>query len=343
MVMRHRYDYYLLHMYKQFNKETRIELATLLRAEHSFKECAEQLGMRKSSITREVARNADEEGIYTGAAAHKRYCARRAQAKRSSLKIQNDPRLRQHIRKRLEKRDSPEQIAGRISRKSVYQNISHESIYAWIFNEAPELRKQLRRIGAKGKYRRKRGTKKREEAREEAKIKRIDTRPAVVETRERIGDWEGDTMIGKDKLKRLATNVERKSGYGLITKLDVVTMRTMHAALEKRFSVIPQEKRHTYTYDNGIELGKPDEMLERKIGMAVYRAYPYRSWERGSNENWNGLIRDFFPKGTDFAMITDEDVQRVESNLNHRPRKRLDYLTPHEVFVLGMTPGAVQT
>ncbi|MDO8303724.1 MAG: IS30 family transposase [Sedimentisphaerales bacterium] len=295
--------------------------------------------MRKSSITREVARNADEDRRYTGATAHRQYLERRLLAKIPSLKIQNDPRLRRHIQRCLAKRDSPEQIAGRISRKNIYQTISHESIYSWIFGEAPALKKQLRRIGTKGKYRRKRGTKKREEAREEGKIKRIDARPAVVETRERIGDWEGDTIIGKDKLKRLATSVERKSGYGFITKLDVVTMRTMHDALERRFRAIPKKKRHTYTYDNGTELGKADEMLERRIGMAVYRAYPYHSWERGSNENWNGLIRDFFPKGTDFATITDKEVKRVESNLNHRPRRRLGYLTPHEVFVLGMVPA----
>ena len=329
-------------MYKQLTKETRIELAALLRAKHSFRECAKQLGMRKSSITREVARNIDEDGRYTGAAAHKRHLECRRQAKIPSLKIQNDPRLRQYIRRRLTKRDSPEQIAGRIARKDTYQTISHESIYSWIFQEAPELKKKLRRIGTKGKYRRKRGTKEREKAREEGKIKRIDARPAVVETRERIGDWEGDTIIGRDKLKRLITNVERKSGYGLITKLDVVTMNTMHNALEQRFRTIPKNKRHTYTYDNGTELGKADEMLERKIGMTVYRAYPYHSWERGSNENWNGLIRDFFPKGTDFATITNEEVRQVERNLNHRPRKRLGYLTPHEVFVLGMVPGAVQ-
>lgn len=329
-------------MYKQFTKETRIELAALLRAQHSFKECAAELGMRKSSVTREVERNADKDGKYTGAAAHRRYCERRTQAKVSGLKIQNDPRLRRYIRVCLAQRDSPEQIAGRISRTGRYQTISHESIYTWIFSEAPALKKQLRRIGKKGKYRRRRGTKKREEAREEAKIKRIDARPAVVDTRERIGDWEGDTIIGKDKLKRLATNVERKSGYGLITKLDVVSVDTMREALEKRFRTIPKKKRLTYTYDNGAELGKQDELLERKIGMTVYRAYPYHSWERGSNENWNGLIRDFFPKGTDFATITHEEVRRVERNLNHRPRKRLDYLTPHEVFVLGMVPGAVQ-
>ena len=330
------------HMHKQFNKETRIELAALLRAEHSFKECAGQLGMSKSSITREVARNSAADGMYTGATAQKRYCARRKHGKINSLKIQNDPRLRRYIRRRLAKRDSPEQIAGRISRMGKYQNISHESIYSWIFNEAPELKKKLRRIGSKGKYRRKRGTKERETAREEAKIKRIDTRPAIVETRERIGDWEGDTIIGKDKLKRLATNVERRSGYGLIEKLDIVNRDAMHAVLEKRFRAIPKKKRLTFTYDNGTELGKADDLLERRIGMTVYRAFPYHSWERGSNENWNGLVRDFFPKGTDFATITDKQVKRVEKNLNNRPRKRLNYLTPHEVFVQGMMPGAVQ-
>lgn len=330
-------------MYTQFTKETRIELAALLRAKHSFQDCAKELGMLKCSVTREAGRNADDQGRYTGAAAHRKYCERRTRAKATSVKIQNDPRLRRYIRRHLMKRDSPEQIAGRISRKGAYQNISHESIYSWIFSEAPELKRHLRRIGRKGKYRRKRGTAKRADTRAEGKIKRIDTRPAEVETRERIGDWEGDTIIGRDKLKRLATSVERRSGYGLMSKLDVVSMTTMHDALHKRFRAIPKKKRYTYTYDNGTELGQEDAMLERKIGMAVYRAYPYHSWERGSNENWNGLIRDFFPKGTDFATITDEEVMRVERNLNHRPRKRLDYLTPHEVFVLGMVPGAVQT
>lgn len=330
-------------MYTQFTKETRIELAALLRAKHSFRDCAKELGMLKCSITREVARNAGVDGRYTGAVAHARHCERRTRAKASSLKIQNDACLRRYIRMRLAKRDSPEQIAGRIYRKGVHQNISHESIYTWIFSEAPELKRQLRRIGTKGRYRRKRGTAKREEVREAGKIKRIDTRPAVVETRERIGDWEGDTIIGKDKLRRLATSVERKSGYGFISKLDVVSVATMHHVLYARFRTIPKKKRRTYTYDNGSELGQEDAMLERKIGMAVYRAYPYHSWERGSNENWNGLIRDFFPKGTDFATITDKEVRRVERNLNHRPRKRLNYLTPHEVFVLGMIPGAVQT
>jgi transposase, IS30 family len=330
-------------MYTQFTKESRIELGALLHAGHSRKECACELGMDKSAVTREINRNKDTDGQYRGASAHKKHIARRVQAKQGSRRIENDPGLQCHIKKRLRKRDSPEQIAGRIKRTKSHKQISHETIYQWIFNEEPELKKQLRRIGVKGKYRRKRGTAAREKARDAAKIKRIDTRPAIVETRTRIGDWEGDTMIGKERTVGLATNVDRVSGYGLIDKVAIVSMRSMHVTLQKRFRRIPKNKRYTYTYDNGTELGEEDADLEKKIGMTVYRAYPYHSWERGSNENYNGLIRDFLPKGTLFATLTNRDVQCVERNLNHRPRKRLGYLTPHEVFVLGRSTGAVQT
>lgn len=330
-------------MYKQFTKESRIELAALLRARHSPKECAEQLGFSKSSITREIRINKDPDEAYRGAHAHKKYLERRRCAKEGSRKIENNKKLRKRIKKRLKKRDSPEQIAGRLKQQKSSFSVSHETIYQWIYTKEPHLKKQLRRVGRKGKYRRHRGTKEREKQREEAKVKRIDTRPAIVEKRERIGDYEGDTIVGKDKKKRLLTNVERASGYGMLDKLHVVSAELVHQKLEERFRRIPRDKRHTYTYDNGTEIGKEDADLEKKIGMEVYRAYPYHSWERGSNENYNGLVRDFFPKGTDFATISVKEVKRVERNLNHRPRKRLGYLTPHEVYVLDMRPGAVQT
>ena len=329
-------------MYKQFTKESRIALAALIKADYKPSACARQLGMNKSSITRELARSTDDDGIYRGAKAHKKYLDHRKRAKEKYRKIVNDTDLQHYIRKKLRKHDSPEQIAGRLGMKND-SCISHESIYQWIFTEEPELTKYLRRISVKGKYRRKRGTKIREQQREEAKVVRIDKRPSVVETRQRIGDYEGDTIVGKDRTKRLLTAVERKSGYGMIDKLDIVTAEIVRNTLKNRFRRIPKTKRHTYTYDNGTEIGKADAELGKDIGMNVYRAYPYHSWERGCNENFNGLVRDFFPKGTDFATLSDKDVRRVERNLNHRPRKRLGYLTPHEVFVLGMKPGAVQT
>jgi len=122
-----------------------------------------------------------------------------------------------------------------------------------------------------------------------------------------------------------------------------VTALKMQNTVATRFQRLPKDKRHTYTYDNGVEIGKEDSCLEKRMGMEMFRAYPYHSWERPCNENYNGLVRDFFPKGTDFATLSVSDVKRVERNLNHRPRKRLGYLTPYEVFVLGKVPGAVQT
>jgi len=330
-------------MYKQFTKDIRIELAALVKAGHSAKECGSELGMDKSAITREISRNSDDDGMYRGASAHKKYMARRKESKKKSLKIENDTDLRRHIRKRLRKRDSPEQIAGRNKKDGKYEIVCTETIYQWIFSTEPELTKYLRRIGKKGKYRRRRGTRIREKMREEAKIKRIDTRPPEVEKRERIGDYEGDTIVGKDKTKRLLTNVDRFSGYGMIDKLDMVRSITVREKIAERFRRVSKAKKHTYTYDNGTEIGKEDSELEKNTGMEVYRAYPYHSWERGCNENYNGLVRDFFPKGTDFATISDKEVKSAECNLNHRPRKRLGYLTPHEVYVLEMKPGAVQT
>jgi len=322
-------------MYIQFTKEMRIELGILKRAGLSNNDCSKQIGIDKSNIGREIKRYEDEDGIYRGLKAHKKYLENRKKSKVKYRKIQNNPKLKRRIRYRLKKKDSPEQIAGRINRKANQQIISYETIYQWIFNEEPHLKQHLRYIGKKGKYRRKRGTQAREKAREQAKIKRIDERPDIVETRGRLGDLEGDTIIGKDRTKRLLSNVDRKSGYGLLDKLNIVSAKIVQDKIKERFDKIPKDKKHTYTYDNGTEIGKEDSDFEKKIKMDMYRANPYCSWERGCNENYNGLVRYFFPKGTDFATITDKDVKRVERNLNHRPRKRLGYLTPHEVFVLG--------
>ena len=128
----------------------------------------------------------------------------------------------------------------------------------------------------------------------------------------------------------------------MIDKIDFVTAENVREIFIKRFKKIPKNKKHTFTYDNGSELGKEDAHLEKKLGMEVYRAYPYHSWERGTNENFNGLVRDFFPKGIDFDKISIKEIKRVEINLNNRPRRRLNYLTPHQVFVLNMNPCAVQ-
>ena len=159
----------------------------------------------------------------------------------------------------------------------------------------------------------------------------IDLRPRVVNNRIRIGDWESDTVESKDHKPGINTFVERKTGLVFITKLRDKTSEATVSAIESRIKELPEEVRQTATFDNGPENQKWQE-IEERTGLKCFFAHAYHSWERGTNENTNGLIRDFFPKKTDFTMISEEEFQVIENNLNNRPRKRLDWKTPSEVF-----------
>ncbi len=313
---------------KHITPEQRNELSVLLRAGIKQKKIAKILRKSEPAISREIKRNSVD-GKYHARIAKEKTKKRRIVANQRFRKIENDKWIRIYIIRKLNSHWSPEQISGRL--KLEYQKkISKDCIYHWIYEKRKDLVKYLR--CKKGNYRRRYGTRIREKHREKAKIKRINTRPAVVDKRARIGDWEGDTVVGKERTKRLLTNVDRKSGYGLIDKLDLVSAEIIWKKLEERFSKIPKEKRYTYTYDNGTEIGKEDLSLEKKIKMDVFRAFPYHSWERGCNENFNGLVREYFPKGMHFVNISKEEVKKVERILNNRPRKRLNYYTPKEVF-----------
>jgi transposase, IS30 family len=206
------------------------------------------------------------------------------------------------------------------------------TIYRYLNERAPHLKKYLR--SSKGKYRRKRGTKTREDAREAAKKRRIDERPAIVERRGRFGDWEGDTMLGRDKRVRIVTFVDRKSGYLIAYLLPKMRAELLASLAIKRFMRIPKKKRRTLTLDNGVEFSAW-EHVEEKTGMVIYFAYPYHAWERGSNENTNGLLRQYFPKTLDFNLITAEELAPVVKLLNDRPRKRLKFKSPRQVFQKG--------
>lgn len=322
--------------YKHITPIQRNEIAVLKRSNILQKDIAEIIGVTPSAISQEIKRNKEKNNnSYHAGIAKEKTKQRRFIANQRFCKIKNREFIKEYIIENLKEHWSPEQISGRL--KLIYPNkkdkdkwIGKDSIYKYIYSNKKELVKYLR--CKKGSYRRRHGTKIREKQREEAKIKRIDTRPKIVEKKSRIGDWEGDTIIGKEKVKRLLTNVDRKSGYGLIDKLDKVSMEIVHQTLKKRFNKISKKKRRTYTYDNGAEIGKEDEWLEGKIKMDVYRAYPYHSWERGCNENFNGLVREFFPKGKEFATISKQEIKKVEKFLNNRPRKRLNYRTPKEIF-----------
>lgn len=283
-----------------------------------------------STISKEIKKNGGREAYRYGRAMN-RYKEKRKTAKILRLKIENSEYLRKYIEKNLKKYLSPEQISGKLKRETK-KILSHETIYKWIYKKRPKLQKYLR--CQKGQWKRRRGSKKRAKQRRLQKFKCIETRPVEVETKERLGDWEGDTVIGKNKKHRLLTYVDRKSGYGKAVILHQVTADIVQKRTRDVFEKIPRKKRHTITYDRGKEFGEEDFILENYTKTAVYRAHAYSSWERGANENWNGLLRQFFPKGSCFNHITQKNLDRVVRLLNHRPRKRLNYLSPHQVFVL---------
>lgn len=316
--------------HSQFTHDDRIALAQLLWAGKKQLTIAERLGKDPGAVSREIERNKDEDGVYRGASAHKRAMARRAEAKEPANKIRHDRKLRRHIIRKIKRYWSPEQIAGRLAYLKKKTLVSHETIYKFIYEDRPDLKQYLR--CRKGKYQRKRGTKVREVARDEGKIRRIGTRPPIVEERSRVGDWEGDTIIDRTKKQRIITHVERKSGFAVADKIEIVTAKNVHDIIRERFKRIPKSKRLTMTRDNGTEFGDYDRLLEEETGMEVYRATPYHSWERGTNENWNGLSRQFYPKKSSFATVKQSDIERTVRLLNDRPRKRLGYRTPREVF-----------
>ena len=226
--------------------------------------------------------------------------------------------------KLLKDHQSPEQIAG------VLKTVSASSVYRYIDERAPHLKQYLR--SKKGKYRRKHGTKIREEARERAKKRRIDERPAIIERRSRLGDWEGDTMLGRDKRVRIVTMVDRRSGYLIAYLLPKMRAELLTSLGVAKFARIPKAKRRTITFDNGTEFSDW-ERFEKKTKMTVYFAYPYHAWERGTNENTNGLLRQYFPKSYDFNLIKPADLKRVVKKLNDRPRKRFNFQSPRSVFM----------
>lgn len=318
--------------YCHFTQEERILLSALKRRGLTQLEIARELSKDQSAVSRELKRNCKLGKGYHAGEAKRIVLERREQTHQSRRRIENDPWLRQYIIKKIKKHWSPEQIAGRV-RLDHNVIICHETIYQYVYNQRPDLKKYLR--CQKGKYRRRYGTRIREKQRAEVKKIRIDKRPDVVEKRERVGDFEGDTIVGSDNSGSLVTHVDRMSGYTLIDYVVQALAETIKEKTVERFARLPKQKRHTITYDNGSEFSRY-EMIGRLAKVDIYFAYPYHSWERGTNENTNGLIRQFFLKKSSFVGITEIDTRRVERLLNTRPRKRLNYLTPYEVFVKNM-------
>lgn len=315
--------------YQQLTLKHRFQLETLLRTMPVQKDIALWIGVDPGTISRELSRNSD--GEYDARRADAKNRQRRKSAKRKTKKLLTDEFVHAYVEEKLKLYWSPEQIAGRV-RKDFDIIICHETLYRFIYEEVPEWKKYLRQ--KKGRYRRRHGTKERETAREEAKKRRIDMRPGVVDNRSRIGDWEGDTIVGGERNTGIITHTERRSGYLLGDLFKRKNSELIREKIVKKFDQIDEDKKYTITYDNGTEFSEY-ELIERGTQMDIYFANPYHSWERGTNENTNGLLRQFFPKKSLFATLTQKMVDNAVMLINHRPRKRLNYLTPYEVFVEG--------
>lgn len=316
---------------KHITASQRNELAVLIRAGSNQKQIAELLKKDRTTIWRERKRVKLKNGKYHAGKAKEDALAKQIEAHKKKRKIENSSWLKNYIEKKIQKRWSPEQVSGRLKKKYPNDKSKHvgkDSIYKYIHTHRKDLVKFLR--CQKGKYRRRYGTRIREKQREEYKKKRIDTRPKIVEEKGRLGDWEGDTIVGDDK-KHILTHTERKSGILFADKLGRGTAQATKEKTIARFAKIPKEKKHTMTYDNGVTFSD-HELTERETGMTIYFAYPYHSWERGCNENSNGLLRQYFPKKTPLGNVEQEEIDFAVNEINYRPRKRLDFLTPYEVF-----------
>ena len=289
------------------------------------KQIAQQVGISESTLSRELKRNSRPRAGYDAKKAQEFAQKRRA---KKTFKIKRE--LEKTIREQLEQEWSPEQIVGRMEAQKGDKNsqsVSIETVYQYVYRQQKQGDKIYVKLRRRHKKRRKR-LKKNDGRGKIPNKTMIDKRPKIVDDKERFGDWEGDTIIGKDHQSTILTLVERKSKFTLIIPL---TAKKAQEVEEKIALTLPKISLPvwTITFDNGHEFSNHLNIAQR-LNCQVFFAFPYHPWERGLNENTNGLIRQYIPKKTDFKDLSDEYVQEVQNKLNNRPRKTLNFLTPIE-------------
>jgi len=312
-------------MYTQITLEERYMIGQCRRAKMTVAEIASMIGRHRSTIYREVARSRCNDGRYRAAKAQRRTNGRRSRSRRNRHFGQEEWTV---VERFLREKWSPEQISGRLAKEGILR-ISHETIYQHIWRDKKaggELYKCLR---CASKQRRKRHRSYDSRGRLAGK-RDITERPASIEERAEIGHWEVDTVMGSPDKHCIFTMVERKSRLVAIGKLE---NRTKDEVRKRVVSLIRAQEHpvQTMTADNGTEF-HGYKKIEKLTGVEFYFAKPYHSWERGLNENTNGLIRQYLPKGKSMAHLTQWGCTRIAEKLNNRPRKRLGYRTPRECY-----------
>lgn len=305
-------------MYKHLSREERYQIYSLLKADQTPAQIARLLGRSPGTISREIKRGSGQRGYRAEQACNK--------AKERSLGSRNAKRIVPWVWAEvafyLDVQWSPEQIANKLP-------ISHETVYQHVYADKAKggkLHKGLR----SQKPRRKRHLCGRDRRGQIRDRRPISERPAHIEGRKQVGHWEGDTVIGAGHSQAIVTLVERKSGYAKIIKVANKTAELVSQAIEDALKPLSARVK-SLTVDNGKEFAY-HQKVDAALEIQTYFADPYCSWQRGSNENFNGLLRQYIPKNRRMETVTDEELTMIENRLNHRPRKRLGFKTPHEVF-----------
>ena len=314
--------------YKQLTMMQRYQIEALLKEGLSQQKIAENIGVHRSTVFREIKRNALDDGEYDPLSASVSTRLRyQYKSKNRKLNKKHITYIRQHLKEGW----SPEQISGRMQVDGL-SSLSHETIYQYIYKKGNEVLHQYLR------HKHKKYTKRTAAHQSRGQIKNrisIDQRPLIVEDKSRVGDWEIDTVIGKNHHQGIVTIVDRHSKFTLMKK---VFSKRADEVTEATLELMKPIKEYTLTItsDNGKEFSYHQE-ISKELETDFYFAHPYRSCERGLNEHTNGLIREYFPKKTEFKDITKKQIIEVQHKLNSRPRKILGYKTPAEVFFATIT------
>jgi transposase, IS30 family len=298
------------------------------------REIARLINSNPSVISREIKRNSSKDGVYSAVVAQEDYKKRRLKC-RKKRKL-NDTKLKEKVRVLFfEKSWSPEQISHRLKLEGDEFTISYASIYRSIYSGEfddylPGDKKATRKLRHRGKTRKKAGS---IETRGKIKVTHtIHERPKEADNRNVIGHWEADTVVGKTGSSTVLTIVDRSSRFLIAGKLERNRSILLKDKMIDLLKPLPKTKRRSITPDRGKEFSKHSEVTEELGGIKFYFADPHSPWQRGTNENTNGLIREYLPKGQDFSDLSDEEIDKIIDKINKRPRKCLGWKSPHEVF-----------
>ena len=316
-------------MYKHLSREERYQIYSLRLAKQTISEIARLLGRHRSTISRELGRGRGLRGYRAEQACSK--ASERAKKSRNARRV--DAKVWADVSFYLGLQWSPEQIASKLE-------VSHESVYLHVYaNKAAggQLHKNLR----SQKPRRKRHLSGRDRRGQIPNRRPISERPEHIEQRRQVGHWEGDTVIGAAHKQAIVTLVERKRGFTVLAKVSNKTTDLVRRSIEIKLKPLCSRVK-TLTVDNGKEFAD-HQAVDQALGIQTFFADPYCSWQRGSNENFNGLLRQYIPRKRRMETVSEEELTMIENRLNHRPRKRLGFKTPHEVFYASLNRVAPRT